>query len=189
VIQEESMRYFALIFSALLAATSAALSAAAPAAVWTEYLYLDKGVAIQFPARPTVSTANYPSILVKGLKADVYSLTFDNVQYKLTAVDLAGHNEAGVNFVNEAAYNLMREGEVIFTDFPRVYQDEKSVFGVTLVFDRPDGRRQRTSLYYNKGRLYLADAIVLPARGDKDMTTPSRFDQTIRFPPDGRFDK
>jgi len=30
--------------------------------------------------------------------------------------------------------------------------------------------------------------VVLPARGDKDMTTPSRYDQTIRFPPDGRFD-
>jgi hypothetical protein len=82
----------------------------------------------------------------------------------------------------------MREGEVLFTDFPRVYQDEKAIYGVTLVVDRPDGRRVRTSLYYNKGRLYLADAIVLPARGDKDMTVPSRFDQTVRFPPDGRFD-
>jgi hypothetical protein len=51
-----------------------------------------------------------------------------------------------------------------------------------------DGRRERTSLYYNKGRLYIAQATVLPARGDKDMTTPSRYDQTIRFPPDGRFD-
>src|SRR5215510_5933411 len=183
------MRSFAgLVFMALLAATSAALAAAAPTAVWPEYLYLDKNVAIQFPARPTVGTANYASQLVKNLKADVYSVEFDHVQYKLTAVDLAGHNEAGVNFVNEAAYNLMREGDVIFTDFPRVYQDEKSIFGVTLVFDRPDGRRQRTSLYYNKGRVYLADAIVLPARGDKDMTIPSRFDQTIRFPPDGRFD-
>ena len=182
------MRLFAgLILTLVLGASAAAV--AAPAAAWTEYLYLDKGVAIQFPARPTVSTANYESQLVKGLRADVYSVEFDRVQYRLTAVDLAGHNEAGVNFVNEAAYNLMREGEVIFTDFPRVYQDEKSIFGVTLVFDRPDGRRQRTSLYYNKGRLYLADAIVLPARGDKDMTVPSRFDQTVRFPPDGRFDK
>jgi tetratricopeptide (TPR) repeat protein len=54
--------------------------------------------------------------------------------------------------------------------------------------DRMDGRRERTSLYYNKGRLYIAQATVLPARGDKDMTTPSRYDQTIRFPPDGRFD-
>jgi hypothetical protein len=54
--------------------------------------------------------------------------------------------------------------------------------------DRMDGGRERTSLYYNKGRLYIAQATVLPARGDKDMTTPSRYDQTIRFPPDGRFD-
>ena len=51
-----------------------------------------------------------------------------------------------------------------------------------------DGRRVRSSLYHHKGRLYIADAIVLPARGDKDMTMPSRYDQTIRFPPDGRFD-
>jgi len=83
----------------------------------------------------------------------------------------------------------MREGDVLFNDFPRVYQDEKAVYGVTLVVDRPDGSRVRTSLYYNKARLYLAQAIVLPARGDKDMTVPSRFDQTVRFPPDGRFDK
>jgi len=45
----------------------------------------------------------------------------------------------------------------------------------------------RSSLFFSKGRIYRADAIVLPARGDKDMTVPSRFDQTIRFPPDGRF--
>ena len=44
-----------------------------------------------------------------------------------------------------------------------------------------NGSRVRSSLYYNKGRLYIAEAFVLPARGDKDMTTPSRYDQTIRF--------
>ncbi|HXQ20384.1 MAG TPA: hypothetical protein VN812_01835, partial [Candidatus Acidoferrales bacterium] len=90
--------------------------------------------------------------------------------------------------LNEAAFGLMREGDVLFTDFPRVYQGEKAIYGVSLVVDRMDGSRVRTSLYYHKGRLYIADAIVLPARGDKDMTTPSRYDQTIRFPPDGRFD-
>ena len=42
-----------------------------------------------------------------------------------------------------------------------------------------DGSRVRTSLYHHKGRLYIADAVVLPARGDKDMTTPSRYDQKI----------
>jgi hypothetical protein len=46
----------------------------------------------------------------------------------------------------------------------------------------------RTSAYAHRGRLYIADAIILTARGDKDMTTPSRYDMTFRFPPDGRFD-
>jgi hypothetical protein len=49
-----------------------------------------------------------------------------------------------------------------------------------------DGSRVRSSLYYNKGRLYLADAVVPPARGDKDMTAASRYDQTIRFAASGR---
>ena len=69
----------------------------------------------------------------------------------------------------------------MFTDFPHVYQGARSVFGVTLVVDRNDGSRVRSSLYHHRGRLYIA-------RADKDMTTPSRYDQTIRFPPDGRFD-
>jgi hypothetical protein len=164
--------------------------ALSPAHAWQEYIYLDRGVAIQFPDKPpTVAKSSYDSIYGKALATTVYSAEDDHVLYKLTVVELpAGRPDAGANFINEAAYDLMREGDVLFTDFPRVYQDAKSIFGVTLVVDRMDGNRVRTSLYYNKGRLYIADAIVTPARRDKDMTTPSRFDQTIRFPPDGRFD-
>lgn len=165
-----------------------ALLSAAPAAAWEEYIYLDRGVAIQFPVRPQVRTATHQSTLVKGLPATIYSAEDDHVVYRLTAVDLAGHADAATNLLNEAAYFLMREGDVLFTDFPRVYNDERAIYGLTLVVDRTDGSRARTSLYVSKGRLYIADAIVLPARGDKDMTVPSRFDQTIRFPPDGRFD-
>jgi hypothetical protein len=118
----------------------------------------------------------------------VYAAEDDHVQYRLTVVNVTSPPAMGVNYLNEAAYWLMRKGDVLYTDFPRVYQDIRSVFGVSLVVDRMDGSRVRTSLYHHKGRLYIADAVVLPARDDKDMTTPSRYDQTIRFPPDGRFD-
>jgi hypothetical protein len=175
------MRVFAFIISALFLS-------AGPASAWQEYIYLDQGTAIQFPAKPTVAKATYDSTLAKGLPSMVYSVEDGHVLYKLTIVDLTNRPDAGSNFLNEAAYGLMREGDVLFTDFPRVYQDVKAIYGVTLVVDRMDGNRVRTSLYYHKGRLYIADAIVLPARGDKDMATPSRYDQTIRFPPDGRFD-
>ena len=178
----------------------ALLIGAHPAAAWTEYVYLDRGFAIQFPAKPPQVTAGtYASALAKGLKTSIYSSEDEHVLYRMTVVELQGQPDKGANFINEAAYNLMREGDVLFTDFPRVYQDEKAIYGVTLVVDfnqlgppneqrEKGGERVRTSIYYNKGRLYLAQAIVLPARGDKDMTVPSRFDQTVRFPPDGRFD-
>ena len=175
------MRFFAFIMFALVLG-------AGRASAWEEYNYLDQGVAIQFPAKPQAMKSTYDSIYAKGLPSMVYSAEDDHVVYKLTVVDLTTRSDMGTNFLNEVANRLMREGEMLFTDFPRVYQDARSVFGVSLVVDRTDGSRVRTSLYHHKGRLYIADAIVLPARGDKDMTTPSRYDQTIRFPPDGRFD-
>ena len=166
----------------------ALLLVAGPASAWEEYRYLDQGVAIQFPAKPQATRSTYDSVYAKGLPSMVYSADEDYVVYTLTVVDLTARPDMGANFLNEAANRLQREGEVLFTDFPRVYQDARSVFGVSLVVDRTDGSRVRSSLYHHKGRLYIADAIVLPTRGDKDMTTPSRYDQTIRFPPDGRFD-
>ena len=161
---------------------------AGPASAWTEYNYLDQGVAIQFPVKPEEKKSTYDSIYGKALPAMVYSAEDDHVRYSLTVVELAGRPEMGTNFVNEVAYWLIRKGDVLFTDFPRVYQEARSIFGVTLVVDRNDGSRTRTSVFYHKGRLYIVEATVLPSRSDKDMTTPSRYDQTIRFPPDGRFD-
>ena len=166
----------------------APLLAACPASAWEEYKYLDQGVAIQFPTKPEAKKSTYDSVYASGLPSMIYSTEDDHVVYKLTVVDLAARPDMGANFLNEAANRLQREGDVLFTDFPRVYQDARSVFGVSLVVDRTDGSRVRSSLYHHNGRLYIADAVVLLARGDKDMTTPSRYDQTIRFPPDGRFD-
>jgi len=170
------MRIFAFIMFALFLG-------AGPAAAWEEYIYLDQGVAIQFPVKPQAMRSTYDSTYAKGLPSMVYSAEDDHVLYKLTVVDLTARPEMGANFLNEVANRLQREGEVLFADFPRIYQGERSVFGVSLVVVRVDGRRVRSSLYHGTGGLYIADAIVLPARGDKDMTTPSRYDQTIRFPP------
>jgi hypothetical protein len=178
---EATMRLLAFVIFALFVG-------AGPASAWEEYKYLDQNVAIQFPAKPQAMKSTYDSILAKGLPATIYSAEDDHVIYKLTVIDLMSRPDQGANFLNDAALGLMQKGNLLFTDFPRVYQGERAIHGVTLVVDRMDGSRVRDSLYYHKGRLYIAEAMVLPARGDKDMTTPSRYDQTIRFPPDGRFD-
>src|SRR2546423_11422540 len=173
----------------LIAALAFALSLATTQAwAWTEYNTPDQGVAIHVPVNPQAQKSAYDTTLAKGLPAMVYSAEDDHVLYRLTAVDLTKFPDRGANFLTETAFRLMNQGDVLFTDFPRVYQGVKAIYGVTMVVDRMDGTRVRSSLYYNKGHLYIAEAAVLPARGDKDMTTPTRFDQTIRFPPDGRFD-
>jgi hypothetical protein len=171
------MRLLALIVFALFLG-------AGPASAWEEYKYPDQEVAIQFPAKPTAMKSTYKSIYAKALPSMVYSAELEHVIYRLTAIDLRGDVERASSYLNEAGYELMRQGEVTFTDFPRVYQDEKSIYGVTLQVDRKDGSRVLSTIYYHKGRLYIAEAVVLPARGDRDMTTPSRYVQTIRFPPD-----
>jgi hypothetical protein len=171
------MRIFGFIVLALVLG-------AGPASAWDEYKYPDQNVAIQFPATPQAMKSTYKSIYAKAMPSMVYSAELEHVIYRLTVVDLGGDVERASSYLNEAGYELMRLGNVIFTDFPRVYQDEHSIYGVTLTVDRKDGSRVLSSIYYNKGRLYIPEAAVLPARGDKDMTSPSRYVQTIRFPPD-----
>src|SRR6202163_1515481 len=108
------MRILAVIMFALFLG-------AGPASAWEEYIYLDQGVAIQFPAKPQAMKSTYDSTLAKGLPSMIYSAEDDHVLYKLTVVDLTSRPDTGANFLNEAGYGLMREGDVLYTDFPRVY--------------------------------------------------------------------
>ena len=108
------MRVFAFLMFALFPGTGLA-------SAWQEYVYLDQGVAIQFPAKPQAMKSTYDSFFAKGLSSMIYSVEDDHVLYKLTVIDLTNSADMGANFLNEAAYSLMREGDVLFTDFPRVY--------------------------------------------------------------------
>ena len=176
-----TMRQFAILVAVV------ALSAipAKAAAAWQEYVFPNDRFAIQFPATSVMENTPYETRLATGLSANVYSLEYENILYRATVVDLTGRIEKGANFIGEAAYNLMREGDVIFNDFPRVGNRVNATFGIGMVVDTEDGRRVRASFYIANGRFYRFDAIVLPARGDKDQAVPSRFDQTLRFNVEG----
>ena len=102
---------------------------AGPAAAedWKEYGYPDQGVAIQFPAKPEAMNSTYDSIYVKDFPSLVISAEDDHVIYKLTIVDLSTRSDMGTNFLVEAANRQGRDGEVLFTDFPHVYQGARSV--------------------------------------------------------------
>ena len=176
------MRHMVLLIAALVIAASPAKGTAD----WQEYVYPEDRFAIQFPSEPRLRTAPYDTDITSGVSAHIYSLEFENILFEATVVDLDGLMEDGANFVIEAAHNLQRAGDVIFNDFPRIgFGPDVTTFGLTTVVDIDDGRRIRSSSYVANGRFYKIDAIVLPARGDKDQAVPSRFDQTLRFNVEG----
>jgi hypothetical protein len=168
------MRVLTLAFLLLAASHNPAT------AQWKEYVYAAEGFAIQFPAPPRIARGMYTSERFGQLPATIYSVEHENILYTLTVVPYA-RVEEGVNLVGEAGYNVMREGTILFHDIPRIGTGNIGVFGICMVVDMPDGRRKRSTAWFNRGRLYQAEATVLPARGDKDMAVPSRFDQTLRF--------
>src|SRR5579872_3645088 len=95
-----------------LLALAVFLSLRPASAGFEEYTYLDQGVAIQFPAKPTAAKSTFKSILAKDLPTMVYSAEDDHVVYRLTVVDLGANADKGASFLNEAGYELMRRGNV-----------------------------------------------------------------------------
>ena len=152
-----------------------------PASAWEEYQYPDQGFAIQFPAPPAVEMSIYETLLGAELPSRVYSVTYEDVLYKITVVELDDRIEDGASLVGEIGYTFDREAQILSHYYPRIGFNIKPAFGGGIVADLSDGSRIRSSAFVYRDRYYRADAIVLPERGDKDQAVPSRFDQTLRF--------
>lgn len=152
-----------------------------PALAWEEYQYPEQGFAIQFPAPPTVETSEYETLLGDELPSTVYSVTYEDVLYQITVVELGDRIEDGASLVGEIGYTFDREAQILSHYYPRIGFNIKPAFGGAIVADLSDGSRIRSSAFVYRDRYYRADAITLPERGDKDQAVPSRFDQTLRF--------
>jgi hypothetical protein len=154
---------------------------ASPAMAWEEYQYPEQGFAIQFPVPPAIEAGTYDNNTGPAFASTVYSVTFENVLYRLTVIELGARADEGASLIGEIAHFLERDTQIVMHYFPRIGFDTKPSFGAGILVDRNDGSRLRSSAYVFGGRFYRADAIVLPARGDLDQSVPSRFDQTLRF--------
>lgn len=159
----------------------ATVTPASAAADWQEYVFEEDEFAVQFPVPPSTSIEDYETSITEVRPARTHSAEFDNILFRVRIVDIADVIDQASNFVVEAAYNLMRRGDVVFYDFPRVGLSGNATFGINMVVDTEDGHRIRSSSYSENNRLYLVDAIVMPERGDLDQSLPSRFEQTLRL--------
>jgi hypothetical protein len=162
----------------------AMLAVAAPArAAWNEYVYPKLGVAKDFPAPPQMEKGTYRAPLAKEVPDIVLSAVQGGITYRMTVVDFSSRAGEGANLLGEAESRQAGGADktVTLMDFPLYDKGANSVYGTMLNVDKKDGEHAMSVLFFNKGRLYIVEAIV-PA-GNPNRLSPdlARFMPSIRF--------
>lgn len=173
------MRLTALAAAALFLGTLPAHAA------WKEYVYEDLGIAKYFPAEPKMAKGTWGQgirLPLSKIVPDTTLTAMDNgVTYKVTVVDFTSRPTEGANIMGEAFSSLAAKGTVVTQGFPRLDLGANSVYGLVLVVDEKSGNHTSSAVFFNKGRLYVVQAIVpkdSPGRFDSGI---GRFIETVRF--------
>jgi hypothetical protein len=173
------MRVATLVLAVVLAAVEPAHAA------WKEYTYADLGIAKYFPVEPKVEKGSYGEgirlPLSKIVPATIVSAEDGGVTYKMTIVDFTGREADGANLMAEAVSWLGSKGDIVSQGFPRLDLGNASVYGLMLIVDEKGGDRAASAVFFNKGRLYIVQAVVpkdSPARNNPGI---GRFIETVRF--------
>jgi len=173
------MRLTALAVVTLIAGTLPAHAA------WKEYVYEDLGIAKYFPAEPKMDHGMWGQGIRLPLSKIVPDTTLtaedSGVTYKVTVVDFSSRAAEGANIMGEAFSSLADKGTIVSQGFPRLDLGANSVYGLVLTVDEKAGNRATSGVFFNKGKLYVVQAIVpkdSPARFDAGI---GRFMETIRF--------
>jgi len=168
----------------VLAAALAAWSFPAHAA-WKEFTYTDLGIAKFFPAEPKVSKGTYGEDirlpLSKVVPTTIVAAEDGGVTYKMTIADFKGRETEGANIMGEAFSRLAGRGTVVSQGFPRLDLGANSVYGLVLIVDEKGGDHATSEVFFNKGKLYIIQAIApqnSQARFDSGI---GRFMETVRF--------
>ena len=162
----------------------ATLATAAPAhAGWNEYVYPELGVAKDFPAPPQMEKSTYKAPLAKEVPDIVLSVVQGGITYRMTVADFSARAGEGANLLGEAE-SLRSSGvgkTATLVDFPLYDKGANSVYGTMLSVDKKDGEHAMSALFFNKGRLYIVEAIVPPGNPNRLSPDLARFMPSIRF--------
>jgi hypothetical protein len=169
------MRLTALAF--LAGAAFTILSGPAMAA-WHGYISHPMGFGFWAPGEVKVEKATYNTPLAGQRDATVYHFVDDNIDYKVTVVDMGNKANDAANLLGEAEYNFQNGKKVLMDAFGRVDRE----FGRKITVDLPNnGGRSTSAFYFINGRILWLQATILPANGDYDTSETGRFVDSITF--------
>jgi hypothetical protein len=203
------MRRFALVSVLVVAIT---LPAAAAQRAWKEFATGELGLIVEFPGEPARAAGVYKTALVpNGVPTHIFQLRNGTGILTAIVVDLRDRAVEGASLLEEAAYLMALTGSTTRMDLvSRVNFAETAFYGRWIsvaLTQEPTAERRRAvdwlqaasgvempvggsasaSLFYTRGRLYIAHGVNLPAGGTQ-ASQAMRFVHSVNwnFPDLGR---
>jgi len=151
----------------LAAGIAVAIVAGGPAsAAWKIYNYPELGVFKEFPAEPKAEDITYKTPVSGEHKGKKFSVAEDDVDYAMTVVDMPDKIDTSASIMGECTYNAEVAGVSVSNMTARVEPGARAVYGRMQSTDIKGKGRSLTACFFNKGRLYIIEALVRPNNQD-----------------------
>ena len=156
------------------------LASPAAAADWTLLKFPDQGFGIESPVPLVKGSGVYRGAVAGSIPTLTYSGELDNIRYKVTIIDISKRPAEALNLFEEMEALTELQGKVAGNDSMGIEPGRQRQYGRELLIQAKDGSLRRIGLMYSKGKIYQAEATVLPG-GDKESFYPERFADSIIF--------
>src|ERR1700704_193558 len=170
--------------SIVTALAGAALSVMAmPAqAAWKSYVNKELGFSFTAPGDVKTEVGNSRGTLAGPRQTIVYRSIEDNIEYKVTVISFIQAQAEGAALLGERQYTFQNRKKVLTDTFALVGSGKDTVYGRKIVVEQPDNKGRTTGVFYfTKGRMFVLEATVLPARSNAAAQDPDRFVESIAF--------
>ncbi|HEX5280873.1 MAG TPA: hypothetical protein VFW28_12415 [Micropepsaceae bacterium] len=167
-------------FSFLVVAGAMLIAAPASAADWTLMAFPDQGFGIESPVPLVKGTGMYQGAVAGRIPTITYSGELNKISYKVSVIDVSNRPAEALNLYEEMEALLELQGKVIGNDSMGIEPGKLRQYGRELLIQAKDGSLRRIGLIYQKGKLYQAEATILPG-GDMQSFDPERFADSIIF--------
>ena len=159
-------------------ATALALAITPAEAAWHGY-YNKQGVAFSFaaPGELKGEKSTYHSAIAGERSALIFRSIEDNVEFKITVVDIPGRSNDEPAIIKEASTTYQDKAKVLLDEDARI----ESSYGRKVTIDLPNnGGRSMSAIYFKDNHLIQLQATVLPG-GDTNSGSLSRFVDSLAF--------
>ncbi len=146
-------------------------------AAWRGFVNREVGVSFKPPGDMKAEKTTYRMGNAPALAATVFRTLEDNIEYRLTVVELGSMSQDEA--IKTATAQLQAGGrKVLFEEEARVDGN----YGRKMSLDLPNnGGRSVGSVFFKNGHLIQLDATVLPANGDYGSPDTTRFADSVAF--------